>query len=102
VQPLPVQQWVHVAATFDDQADFRRIYVNGTRVATEEPMLRDRAAGVTAFGIGESLVFRGRFFQGRIDGVALFDRALPDAVTYSNECFRLAAGATLAHAGACL
>ena len=76
--PLPTQQWVHVAATFDDQADFRRIEVNGTRVASDEPLGPHRRPGTTAFSIGESLVFPGRFFQGRIDEVAVFDRALSD------------------------
>jgi hypothetical protein len=80
--PLPTQQWLHLAGTFDQQSAFRRIYVNGTRVAGDE-VRKDRVGGTTPFSIGENLVVRGQFFQGRIDEVAIFERALSDTEVQS-------------------
>jgi hypothetical protein len=39
----------------------------------------DKAQKTTWFSLGESLVFKNRFFQGGIDAVAVWDRPLSDA-----------------------
>ena len=49
LMPLPLREWVHLAAEFDDQAHFRRIFLNGVRVADETPVgQRAQAASVLA------------------------------------------------------
>ena len=69
---LAVNTWTHLAATYDGTT--LRLYVNGTQVGTQAaagPLLT--SSGVVRLG-GNGLW--GEFFQGRIDEVRLYNRAL--------------------------
>jgi hypothetical protein len=72
--PSLVNQWHMVVVTADTVARTRALYWDGAEVA------RDADAGspnkTSAFSIGASTVFGGRFFHGSIADVALWDRAL--------------------------
>jgi len=79
---LPLHQWMMVAATFDvGNADpnqwTRALYIDGRRVASDKPGMH--SANLAAFTIGYSAVWDNRFFNGDIDEVALYDRALSDS-----------------------
>jgi hypothetical protein len=69
-----LNQWHMIVATLDTQSHTRAIYWDGKQVATDHG---GGEAGKSAeFTIGESIVFTGRFFQGMIDNVGLWNRAL--------------------------
>jgi len=77
--PLPPGQWYHLVGTYDWNAV--RIYVDGRR---ED---RNDYAGYVGVigddydydvGIGENLDRTGRYLDGKIDDVAIWDRALTD------------------------
>lgn len=72
---LPVNTWTHVAATYDGTT--QRLFVNGTQVASRA---QTGAAAVTTgpLRIGGNGVY-GEFFQGRIDEVRIYNRALSAA-----------------------
>lgn len=77
---IPLNQWVHVAAVKDSGSTSARIYVNGALVAsgTVEHPIYD---GVAPFMIGAySAGFGGwpteAFFNGAIDEVSIYNRAL--------------------------
>lgn len=73
---LATNTWYHFAVTFDDAGGgFRRLYVNGTLVASQTGQSAHGTSG-TELAIGESLFFVNREFAGLIDEVAVFDRAL--------------------------
>jgi hypothetical protein len=69
---LPVNTWTHVAGTFDGAA--LRLYRNGTLAGT---LKTTAAIGATtgALRIGGSAI-EGEFFNGRIDEVRIYARAL--------------------------
>ncbi len=69
-----INVWHFVAATFTS-GDSRKIYLDGELVGSSTSGPHDPARGGT-FSIGESTVFRGRFFQGALAEVAVFNRAL--------------------------
>jgi len=66
--------WHFVAATLISN-ESRKIYLDGVLVGTSIPNPH-LATMVGAFSIGESLVFRGRYLQGSMAEVAVFNRAL--------------------------
>jgi hypothetical protein len=72
---LTVNAWTHLAFTYDG-ATFR-IFVNGVQVAT-----RAQAGAISASAqvlrIGGNSVW-GEYFQGRIDEVRIYNRALTQA-----------------------
>jgi hypothetical protein len=72
-----VNQWHMIVATVDTVSQTRTIYWDGKLVATDKGGGRAGKTGV--FTIGASKVFRGRFFKGGIEEVALWDRALKPA-----------------------
>jgi fibronectin type 3 domain-containing protein len=70
---LNLNSWVHLATTYDGTNI--RLYVDGALVATQA------AAGTITVStgvlrIGGNSVFPGEFFQGRIDEVRIYNRAL--------------------------
>jgi hypothetical protein len=69
-----IGQWHQVVATLDTTTQKRAIYWDG------KPVASDKGGGEpdkkSVFTIGESSVFRGRFFPGSIDNVGLWSRAL--------------------------
>lgn len=72
---LPIRQWVHLASTFDGIN--QRLYVDGVEVGsvlTEKGMVK-QSNGVLRIG-GNSVW--GDFFQGYIDEVRIYNRALSD------------------------
>jgi hypothetical protein len=79
--PYPMGEWHHVAVTGDGQA--LRIYVDGTlRAAGGQRLNRtDFGSSVHSFRIGGGGLFDGggNYFQGSLDNVSLFDRALSAA-----------------------
>ena len=72
-----VGKWHMIVATLDTVSKARAVYWDGNLAKS------DSGGGtpnkVNAFSIGESTVFTGRFFNGAIDEVALWDRALTGA-----------------------
>ncbi len=72
-----VNQWHMIVATADFTTAARAIYWDGALVA------KDAGGGIanktSEFSIGASTVFRGRYFNGVIDEVALWKRALTAA-----------------------
>jgi hypothetical protein len=69
-----VNQWHMIVVTADFGSGTRAIYWDGA------PVAKDAGGGTpnktSAFSIGESTVFRGRYFNGAIDEAALWKRAL--------------------------
>jgi hypothetical protein len=74
--PLPLQQWVMIAASFDTNANTRKMYVDGNLVGSDQPGVH--SANSAPFSIAYSTVWGNRWFPGAIDEVAIFDRALTD------------------------
>jgi len=72
-QELPLHQWHFLAATFVAN-NSRVIYLDGSRVASSTPGAHSVSGN--RFSIGNNLVFGGRYFEGKISEVAVFNRAL--------------------------
>jgi len=67
--------WHFLAATYDDVNNFRRLYWDGQLVA-DDLLVVDHGPALAEFRIGDSAAFSNRFFQGLIDEVSVYDRAL--------------------------
>jgi hypothetical protein len=80
-QAIAANEWVHVAATYDGTAT--RLFVNGNEVAAggrAGGTVGPTAAPVTiGANQNDALGSLGDVFQGQIDEVRLYDRALPAA-----------------------
>jgi hypothetical protein len=74
--PLPLGEWTHIATTYDGAS--QRFYVNGVLVATRA-QTGTVAVGNGALRIGGNNAFTGEFFQGLIDEVRVYNRALSAA-----------------------
>jgi hypothetical protein len=72
-QPIPTSQWHFLAGTFVANT-VRVIYIDGVPVATNTP--GSHGLDTSFYTIGENLQFPGRYFEGTIAEVAVFDRAL--------------------------
>ena len=72
-----VNQWHMILATMDTVAPNKVIYWDGQPAANDQ--LPNEPQKTAQFTIGESPVFTGRFFDGGIDEVALWNRALSAA-----------------------
>ena len=73
---LPLNTWTHVATTYDGAT--QRIYVNGV-LAGQRAQTGNIAVGNNPLRIGGNNVFGGEFFQGLIDEVRIYNRALSAA-----------------------
>jgi len=69
---LPANVWVHLAATYDGATE--RLYVNGIQVASR-PQSGQIQTSSTPLRIGGNDVW-GEYFQGLIDEVRIYNRAL--------------------------
>ena len=69
-----VNEWHMILVTLDTASHSRHIYWDGKSVASDQG--GGEAGKKSAFTIGESIVFTGRFFHGGIQDVALWNRAL--------------------------
>jgi MSHA biogenesis protein MshQ len=69
-----VNKWHMIVVTLDIGTGARAIYWDGKVVATDNG--GGNANKTTEFSVGESKVFTGRYFDGGIDEVALWNRAL--------------------------
>jgi hypothetical protein len=76
--PMPLNQWVHLVAVYDEAAGQMRLYINGTLDNTAS---RTGTIGVNELGvqIGANISTAGvvrRWLDGTIDEVAVYDYAL--------------------------
>jgi len=69
---LLANQWTHLAATYD--GTIQRLYVNGTQVA-QRPQTGPIQVSSSPLRMGGNSIW-GEFFQGRIDEVRVYNRAL--------------------------
>jgi hypothetical protein len=72
---LPLNTWTHLAGTFDGTT--LRLYVNGTQVATRT-LSGTIVTSTDILAIGGNTIW-GEYFQGRIDEVRIYNRALSPA-----------------------
>ena len=72
---LPVNAWSHLAATYDGA--FLRLYVNGTQISSQA-LTGAIATSNNPLQIGGDSLY-GQFFQGAIDEVRIYNRALAQA-----------------------
>ena len=72
---LPLNTWSHLAATYDNAT--LRLYVNGTQTGSRA-MTGPMITSTGALRIGGNSVW-GEYFQGRIDEVRIYNRALTPA-----------------------
>lgn len=68
-------EWTHVAGTYDQFTGTMRLYVNGTQVATQTGLSGSLPTTTSDVFIGGQQDGRN-YFDGRIDDVRLYDRAL--------------------------
>lgn len=76
-EDIPTGRWTHVAATFDGSAV--TLYINGVAVSREASVLKALGKSAKPYVIGwtsHTAFGIDRYFDGRIDEVAVFDRAL--------------------------
>ncbi|NLF17945.1 MAG: hypothetical protein GX595_11955, partial [Lentisphaerae bacterium] len=71
---LPLSQWSHLAATFDDAGNQLRLFVNGVQVANQ-PV----SGSCALVGTGPVLTRIGAGFVGQMDEVRIWNTALPGA-----------------------
>jgi hypothetical protein len=70
--PLATNTWTHLATTYN--GTMQHLYVNGVRVASQ-PQVGPILASTAPLRIGGNSVM-GEYFQGRIDNVRIYNRAL--------------------------
>jgi hypothetical protein len=94
--PIPINTWTHLATTYDGAV--QRLYVNGVEVATRAQSGAVRTSD-NPLRIGGNSVW-GEFFQGRIDEVRIYNRALtPGEIQTDMNAPVGTAAATIASAG---
>jgi uncharacterized repeat protein (TIGR01451 family) len=71
--PLPLNQWVHLAGTYDGSK--LRLYRNGNEVATADAA-GSMTQGVAPIGIGSRNSLDQHWFPGQIDEVRVYDQSL--------------------------
>ena len=78
---LGVNTWRHVAAVVDRTADILRLYLDGTQVGGDQNIaaLGGSVSNAAQVGIGTIVAATGNFFDGGIDEVRLYNRALSEA-----------------------
>ncbi|HEX7901715.1 MAG TPA: LamG-like jellyroll fold domain-containing protein [Planctomycetota bacterium] len=78
---LGVNTWRHVAAVVDRTADILRLYLDGTQVGGDLNIaaLGGSVSNAAQVGIGTIVAATGNFFDGGIDEVRLYNRALSAA-----------------------
>jgi Concanavalin A-like lectin/glucanases superfamily len=69
-----VHRWHMIVATLDTVTQARALYWDGKAVANDKGGGKPNKTGV--FSIGESTVFRGRYLNGSVEEVALWNRAV--------------------------
>ena len=69
--------WYHVAIVCNSVANTRQFYING--VAAGNSTCSARSNPTSDWSVGESLVFTGRQFKGRIDDCQMYNIALTQA-----------------------
>jgi hypothetical protein len=75
---LPANTWYHVVFTWDIVAGYAKIYLNGTLADTKNTTITP--ADITAgLGIGRNYTYDEYYFPGKIDEVAVWNKALSDA-----------------------
>jgi hypothetical protein len=87
---IPLNEWTHLAITFDGL--IKRLYVNGAEVASHEQvraLFYDAAAVPITIGSDFQSNQSDNHFRGRIDEVALYNRALTadEVLSISNADF---------------
>ena len=81
---LPLNTWSHVAATYDRASGLIRLYVNGvvdgeTSARFPNTAINNSATDILIGAVNGQISSPGEFFQGMIDEVELYNRALtPD------------------------
>lgn len=73
--PLPLNQWSHLATTYDGSQ--YRFYINGIQVIARAQTGK-LAASTGVLRIGGNSIW-GEYFQGRIDEIRIYNRALTPA-----------------------
>lgn len=73
---LPTNTWTHLAATYDGAR--QRLYVNGVQVGSRA-QIGTLDVSANPLRIGGNSVWTGQFFQGIIDEVRIYNRALSQA-----------------------
>jgi alpha-tubulin suppressor-like RCC1 family protein len=79
---VPLNQWSHVAAVYDQSTGVRSMYINGVMIATRTDAPITILNSTSDVGIGGRLtspMVPADFFAGRIDEVAIYHRALSAA-----------------------
>jgi hypothetical protein len=71
--PLPAKTWSHLAMTYDGTS--QRLYVNGVQVGSRK-FSGSLPTASNPLRIGNNGILKGRAFDGRIDEVRIYDRAL--------------------------
>ena len=74
--PLAAGAWAHIATTYDGVT--QRLFVNGELISSR-PQTGNIAAGNQPLRIGGNNAFAGEFYNGLIDNVRVYNRALPEA-----------------------
>jgi hypothetical protein len=77
---LPLNVWTHLAVTYDGAA--LRLYVNGTQVAST-PVSGPIPVSAGVLRLGGNSIW-GEWFQGQLDDVRLYNRALTPAELQSD------------------
>lgn len=73
---LPNGSWYHVALTYDTVTDARRVYINGTLNASDTYAAGIIPTAAASWQIGRDPFAANRDFDGRIDDLSLWTRAL--------------------------
>ena len=72
---VPLNQWTHLALTYDGSAD--RLYVNGNLIATSAATHSENFNNALRFGY--AVTTQDQHFQGKLDEITLYNRALTGA-----------------------
>ena len=73
---LPTSQWIHFVGVHNATDDIDYFYLNGIQIASITSSTTDASANAATTEIGRMNSTYGRYFDGQIDSVKLFNRAL--------------------------
>jgi hypothetical protein len=83
LDPLPTNAWSHVVATYDKTAGRLRIFVDGVP-RDERQVTGDITTSTGSLFIGGNQIW-GEYFDGRIDNVRIYNRALNIVEIQTNQ-----------------